>query len=74
MTNVSYVVTGGSQGVGRAIVERLRHDGHVVVLDLAAELSWTADGVELVSGDARSANMPDARPTGLRPPTPWSAG
>jgi NAD(P)-dependent dehydrogenase (short-subunit alcohol dehydrogenase family) len=45
----SYVVTGGAQGVGRAIAERLGRDGHVVVLDLApAELP----GVTAVTGDA----------------------
>jgi len=38
----SHVVTGGGRGVGRAVVERLLHDGDAVValdLDLAA-LSW----------------------------------
>jgi NAD(P)-dependent dehydrogenase (short-subunit alcohol dehydrogenase family) len=30
----SYVVTGGARGVGRAIAERLRADGKVVVVDL----------------------------------------
>jgi NAD(P)-dependent dehydrogenase (short-subunit alcohol dehydrogenase family) len=49
----SFVVTGGSQGVGRDIVDRLAADGHVVVLDLAESLTWDAPGVTLVSGDAR---------------------
>ena len=47
----SYVVTGGAQGVGRAIVERLAQDGHVVVLDLHP---WTGEhpAVSAVTGDA----------------------
>jgi NAD(P)-dependent dehydrogenase (short-subunit alcohol dehydrogenase family) len=51
----SYVVTGGGRGIGRAIVERLAHDGHVVVLDLDAdELDWTRgrSRVSAVAGDA----------------------
>ena len=32
----SFVVTGGARGVGRAIAERLRADGKVVVVDLEA--------------------------------------
>ena len=47
----SYVVTGGAQGVGRAIAERLARDGHVVVLDVAAP-GWTHERVESVTGDA----------------------
>jgi NAD(P)-dependent dehydrogenase (short-subunit alcohol dehydrogenase family) len=38
----SFVVTGGAQGVGRAIAERLARDGHVVVLDRDEDaLAWT---------------------------------
>jgi NAD(P)-dependent dehydrogenase (short-subunit alcohol dehydrogenase family) len=51
----SFVVTGGAQGVGRAIAERLAEEGHVVVLDLApAALAWTDGRSELsaVAGDA----------------------
>jgi NAD(P)-dependent dehydrogenase (short-subunit alcohol dehydrogenase family) len=51
----SYVVTGGAGGVGRALVERLAEDGHVVVLDLDADaLDWTHEysGVTAVVGDA----------------------
>lgn len=50
----SFVVTGGSRGVGRAVVERLAADGHIVVLDLAAAdpPPWAHPGVTLVSGDA----------------------
>ena len=40
----SYVVTGGAQGVGRAIAERLARDGHVLVLDPgAADAEWIRD-------------------------------
>jgi NAD(P)-dependent dehydrogenase (short-subunit alcohol dehydrogenase family) len=51
----SYVVTGGARGIGRAIVERLARDGHVVALDRdAAALAWTQadERVSAVSGDA----------------------
>ncbi|MGY1669940.1 SDR family NAD(P)-dependent oxidoreductase [Geodermatophilus sp. SYSU D00710] len=49
----SSVVTGGAQGVGRAIAERLAADGEVVVVDTVADLAWAHDRVRLVSGDAR---------------------
>lgn len=51
----SYVVTGGAQGVGRAIAQRLAQDGHVVVVDTQEVLGWSDPRVELVSGDARDA-------------------
>lgn len=53
MSEASYVVTGGAQGVGRAIAQRLAHQGRVVVLDLGADLSWATESVELIQGDAR---------------------
>jgi NAD(P)-dependent dehydrogenase (short-subunit alcohol dehydrogenase family) len=52
MQRSSTVVTGGAQGVGRAIAERLAEDGPVVVLDVADRIEWAGAGVELVSGDA----------------------
>ena len=51
----SYVVTGGAQGIGRAVAERLGQEGHVVVLDRdEGALGWTAGhpGVRAVAGDA----------------------
>ncbi|MGW2092327.1 SDR family NAD(P)-dependent oxidoreductase [Promicromonospora sukumoe] len=48
----SYVVTGGAQGVGRAIAERLAQEAHVVVLDVAPTLDQEHPNIQLVSGDA----------------------
>jgi NAD(P)-dependent dehydrogenase (short-subunit alcohol dehydrogenase family) len=45
----SFVVTGGARGVGRAIAERLRVDGAVVVVDVGEA---AIEGVESVVGDA----------------------
>ncbi|WP_394841072.1 SDR family oxidoreductase [Pendulispora brunnea] len=44
MQNLSYVVTGGARGIGKAVVERLVRDGgYVVVLELdASALAWLA--------------------------------
>lgn len=53
MTPRSYVVTGGGQGVGRAISERLAAEGYVVILDVAETLGWEHPTVQLVTGDAR---------------------
>ena len=52
MSKPSFVVTGGAQGVGMAITQRLCQDGHVVVLDVAPEMSWVDPAVQLITGDA----------------------
>jgi NAD(P)-dependent dehydrogenase (short-subunit alcohol dehydrogenase family) len=48
---MAYVVTGGAQGIGRALVERLAQDGDVVVLDLV-EPDWDHPRLSAVVGDA----------------------
>lgn len=52
-TRPSFVVTGGAQGIGRAIAERLTNDGQVVVLDVTGQLDWQHERVILITGDAR---------------------
>jgi NAD(P)-dependent dehydrogenase (short-subunit alcohol dehydrogenase family) len=52
---MSYVVTGGARGIGRAVAERLAEEGPVVVLDAdAGALGWTEndDRISAVAGDA----------------------
>lgn len=58
----SYVVTGGAQGVGRAIAERLAGDGHVVVLDVAEQLGDRHDRITLLTGDAADPATSDGPP------------
>jgi NAD(P)-dependent dehydrogenase (short-subunit alcohol dehydrogenase family) len=55
MPTPSYVVTGGSQGIGRAVAQRLTRHGHVVVLDVTEHLGWEHPSIELVTGDASDA-------------------
>lgn len=53
----AYVVTGGARGIGRAIVERLTEDGHVVAVDLDGDaLGWTREHPRAtgVGGDGAS--------------------
>lgn len=54
------VVTGGSQGLGRAITDRLATDGHqVLVVDLNPPDEPFPDGVEYLAGDARDEDLID---------------
>lgn len=75
MDGCSYVVTGGSQGIGRAVVERLTRVAHVVVLDVHDDLAWAPKQVELVHGDARDPEVAARAATPWRrPPDSWSGG
>jgi NAD(P)-dependent dehydrogenase (short-subunit alcohol dehydrogenase family) len=74
MDEPSFVVTGGAQGVGRAVVERLAQGGHVVVLDVATTLEWEDPAIQLVTGDARDplvAQEAAARAEHLGPLSGW---
>jgi NAD(P)-dependent dehydrogenase (short-subunit alcohol dehydrogenase family) len=71
MTGRSWVVTGGAQGVGRAVVTRLTEGeggpdgddgddgtrGHVVVIDAAERPDWIDERVTYVRGDARDPDV-----------------
>lgn len=56
-SQVSSVVTGGAQGVGRAIVDRLCALGPVIVVDVVDRLGAQPDHVRLVTGDARDPDV-----------------
>lgn len=58
---LSYVVTGGGRGIGRAIVERLLSRRHaVVVVERDAQaLSWASRQLTVVLGDAGSEQVTD---------------
>ena len=53
MEKPSFVVTGGAQGVGRDIAERLAAGGHVVVVDVATTAAQPDSAIRIVTGDAR---------------------
>jgi hypothetical protein len=65
---LSYVVTGGGRGIGRAIVARLPARGHaVVVVERDAEsLSWAAGRVTVVAGDAGAEATAERAPIARR--------
>lgn len=52
-TRPSFIVTGGAQGIGRAIADRLTDDGQVVVLDVTGQLDTHHERMIPVTGDAR---------------------
>lgn len=55
--HLSYVVTGGTGGVGRAIVERLARDGSVVVIDPVDGHDDPDERITSVVGDARDPDV-----------------
>ena len=58
----SYVVTGGGRGVGRAITERLVHDGSVVVVEIdPSALEWTESVPEVHAVVGSAAELDVAR-------------
>ncbi|MEU1233290.1 SDR family NAD(P)-dependent oxidoreductase [Micromonospora aurantiaca] len=81
MSPLSYVVTGGGRGVGRAVVERLAADGGTVVVverDTGA-LDWLArhplaDRLHAVTGTPATRRSPAGPPTAPRRPRRWPAG
>jgi NAD(P)-dependent dehydrogenase (short-subunit alcohol dehydrogenase family) len=70
----SFVVTGGGRGIGRAIVERLLHDGHgVAVLEFdTASVDWAeghryAHRLATVTGDAADVAIAERSGSRLSP-------
>ncbi|GAA3291110.1 SDR family oxidoreductase [Dactylosporangium vinaceum] len=70
----SFVVTGGAQGIGRVVAERLAVEGHVVVLDVAEFAGAPTDRIVSVLGDARdqeTARRAAVTAEGAGPLTGW---
>lgn len=52
---MSFVITGGAQGIGKAIALHLAKQATIVIIDTCDDLGWQHDGVELLTGSAGDA-------------------